>query len=128
MIAMIEQMYPKVTHHQLAWAMTMMYIYQMINNFLKQLLSVKTPMAIGIPAVRAPLTVPDFAIILQELAAGCLLMVTTLPPTFFCYEWPPVQPLPALVQQPPPLPDAQGGGVGCLAGGGGEGGGMGGDR
>ena len=92
MISMIEQMYPDMAQRRLAWAVIMMYIYRMMNDYLNQLLAAERPVHTGTVAVRAPLQPPDFGVVRREIAAGRLLMLTSLPASF--YEVPPVQPLP----------------------------------
>ena len=59
MIAMIKQMYPDMAHCWLAWAVIMMYIYRMMNDYFKWLLLVELPMVTGTPAVWALMMPPD---------------------------------------------------------------------
>jgi len=116
LITNIEQFYPSMEQRRLAWALILMYIYRLFNDYFKQLLAADMPVATGTLALRAPAVAPDFSPIRERLMEGNLLNnLTTLPSTF--YENAPVE--------RPALPAAglprQGGAP--LAGGGGGGGG-----
>ena len=82
-ITYIEQMFPNVVHHCTAWAVVLMYIYRMMNDYLTRLLTAQPPTITGTPAVGAPPVAPDFSYIMEELVSGRLLQITSLPDVFF---------------------------------------------
>ena len=60
-ITYIEQMFPNLVHHCTAWAVVLMYIYRMMNDYLTRLLTAQPPTITGTPVVGAPPAAPDFS-------------------------------------------------------------------
>ena len=82
-ITYIEQMFPNPVHRRTAWAVVLMYIYRMMNDYLTRLLTAQPPTITGTPAVGATPVAPDFSYIMEELVSGRLLQITSLPDDFF---------------------------------------------
>ena len=62
-ITYIEQMFPNLVHCHTAWAVVLMYIYCMMNDYLTRLLTAQPPTITGTPAVGAPPVAPDLSYI-----------------------------------------------------------------
>jgi hypothetical protein len=59
LITNIKQFYPSMEQCHLAWALILMYIYHLFNDYFKQLLATNTPVATGNPALRGPAVTLD---------------------------------------------------------------------